>query len=110
MQQFYIPKYMYYTIINKIKHILEEIRDRLDEIPEDDYAKFELWWIPTNILEEWLDENREPRIGDGKAYYDLKKLDQVITLYQETQSYTGLLYPEIENLEKLADCLTAVVY
>ena len=105
-----MSKYMYYTIINKIEHGWEEIRDWLDEIPEDDYTKFELWWIPTNMLEEWLDENRELRIEDGKAYYDLKKLDQVITLYQEAQSYTGRLYPEIENFEKLADYLTASVY
>ena len=110
MQQFYMSEYMYYTIINKIEHGWEEIRDWLDEIPEDDYTKFELWWIPTNMLEEWLDENRELRIEDGKAYYDLKKLDQVITLYQEAQSYTGRLYPEIENFEKLADYLTASVY
>lgn len=110
MQQFYMSEYMYYTIINKIEHGWEEIRDWLDVIPEDDYEKFELWWIPTNILEEWLDENRELRIEDGKAYYDLKKLDQVITLYQEAQSYTGRLYPEIENFEELVDYLTAIVY
>lgn len=105
-----MPEYMYYTIVNKIEHSLEEIRDELDKIQEDDYTEFEHWWIPTNILEEWLDENREPRIEDGKVYYDLKKLDQVITLYQEAQSYTRRLYPEIEDLEKLADCLTAIVY
>lgn len=105
-----MPEYMYYTIVNKIQHSLEEIRDELDKIQEDDYTEFEHWWIPTNILEEWLDENREPRIEDGKVYYDLKKLDQVITLYQEAQSYTRRLYPEIEDLEKLADCLTAIVY
>lgn len=118
MEQFYMSAYTYGTIINEIEYDWGEIRNQLDEVAEeyadyseDYYTEFELWKQPTIELEEWLAENRGTGFEqEGEIYYDLRKLDQIIALYQEAQIRTGWFNVEIEAIKKQVNYLTSQIY
>lgn len=118
MEQFYRSAYAYGTIISELEYDWGEIRNQLDEIAEeyadyseDYYAELELWKQPTIEFEEWLSENRG--IGfeqEREIYYDLKKLDQIIALYQDAQIRTGWFNVEFGDIEKQVNYLTSQIY
>lgn len=118
MEQFYRSAYAYGTIISELEYDWGEIRNQLDEIAEeyadyseDYYAELELWKQPTIELEEWLSENRGISFEqEREIYYDLKKLDQIIALYQEAQIRTGWFNVEFGDIEKQVNYLTSRIY